>query len=342
MFAAGMALCAGLAACGSLPAPSPRATLYGTPVAEAAPCPRPAISPSVGVAVEPFSLPWINLVSDQSLRHEIVAIEAPEPDRRPPTVDVRVRDLGASEPRVRSTSLLAEPAQYAAIERALSGGARVVVGSLIEQSSPSVLAVNLVIIQPKDGQPFFAGQCAERDLTHNLEKAFGDAYADAVERLTLGPIALPAAPDRPVTFLLPGDAPDELLASLKHVTVQLVLPKAWAGERLNDNYVVTTHIGAGWNEALPLNWENPDPTSTRIGAYLPMSGTVDLVILGGDGDVTKQVRVLGHLNAVDLVTIAERGERDERGVAAIVVEADGTAQQVIDADIPVRLRATSP
>lgn len=309
---------------------------------EMSPCPPMDFTPTEGVDAIPYVVQWSELVTDDGPRYEVVAMDPPDPNRLPPRVEVTVRDLHSDNPEALRRSMSGDDSKYLAIQWALAHDARVVVGSYADHASADIIVANLVIIQPRTGRPFFAGECAERDIAGNLVRIFGDDYTQTVQRLTTGPITLPKSPPPPVVFLLDGEAPQKLLDSLEHVTVQFRLPKSWAGAELDDRYALATHVTAGWNEALPLTWDNPDPTSTRIGAYLPARGHIDLVILGGDGDINKQVRTLARLDAAEMLAAAAKGARDNSGVAEVVIDTDVSAQEVLDPTTPVIVRIQSP
>lgn len=268
-------------------------------------------------------------------RFEIAAIES-ETDE---SMRVSVTEHGKSSgPRVTEIGL-SDPAK-AAVRWGLATHARLTVLSNRVSSTPPFLAGSFLIVIPRDSEAFFAGECATRDINDPMRKLLGPDFGRQVAALADGPITLPdASPASSVTYLSPGDAPPELLDSLSHITIQFALPRQWADAELGESYVLATEVEAGWNDALPLTWKDPDPTSTRIGAYLPPKGRLTVWILGGDGDPAAKVRRLADLDCAELLDLASRGTKADTDVVVVTVASDASAAEVVAGKGAVTARA---
>lgn len=291
-----------------------------------------------GAGGEHFGNDWTQVASSATVRRfEIAAIESETGE----SMRVSVTEHGKSSgPRVTEIGL-SDPAK-AAVRWGLATHARLTVLSNRVSSTPPFLAGSFLIVIPRDSEAFFAGECATRDINDPMRTLLGPDFGRQVAALADEPITLPdASPASSVTYLSPGDAPPELLDSLSHITIQFALPRQWADAELGESYVLATEVEAGWNDALPLTWKDPDPMSTRIGAYLPPKGRLTVWILGGDGDPAAEVWRLADLDCAELLDLASRGTKADTDVVVVTVASDASAAEVVAGRGAVTARAAA-
>lgn len=291
-------------------------------------CPTP--KPTSGETIERSFTSWRQIAQDETLfRDEITWIDSgPSGGPSGDLIPVRAIDLsgGGTE---RDAVGAFDDISVAAIREALAQHSRVIAATAPHVRSEGYVSQTFLIVIPRSGEPFFVGSCAKRDWEDNLRGTFGSGYADAVASLAQGPIKVPETPTPKSPFLLPGDAPAELLNSLNHVALEFELPALWAGIELDQSYVLITRIGDGWNEALPLTWANRNAFSTRIGAYIPDRGDVELWVLGNDGDVRSPVTRLATFDAEDMLRLSAQGTRDNVDVVRITIDSEQSALDLV-------------
>lgn len=297
----------------------------------------PGITESPGVTQEPLFISWRQIAEDAEVsRDELTWIdEAPSSGPGANLVAVRAVDLTTGgEPRA-ATGILSD-VDAAALRSALNAGSRVVVATTAHVRADGNVGGVFAIVLPAHGDPYFVGVCAFRDWEQNLRRVYGRAYAEVVTRLAAGPVSIPRDPvPAGPTFLLPGEAPAEVLSSLEHITVEFDLPEQWSRAKLDDSYVLITKVDAGWNEALPMTWVGDDPRSTRIGAYIPAEGNVELWLLANDGDVDAPVGRLAAFDARELLRLSKQGTLDNTGTVRVTISTDFSAQEVVRGNLAV-------
>lgn len=291
-------------------------------------CPAPPAA-TPGVTLEPLYIAWRQLAEDPEIvRDEITWLDSgPGGGADGKKIPVRAVDLTGSEGERELTGRFDE-VSISAIRWALAQKAKVVVGTPAHVRDDGYLTGTFIVVFPGGADPFFVGACAQRDWEENLRALLGSDYAQQVAALAAGPIRLPDDPKPQSPFLLPGEASPAVLSALNHITFEFDLPDQWAGARLDDSYALVTRVGAGWNEGLPLTWDKRDVHSTRIGAYLPESGPVELWVLGNDGDITSPVGRLATLDARELLRLSEAGTRDNAGVVRVSITTTLSAAEV--------------
>lgn len=290
-------------------------------------CPTPP-APKPNEILEPLYIDWQGRATDPDLLRDQVTWIGSGVGEGPGGNQLRIRAIDQSGGTERETTGLFDERTAGAIRWALANDAKVLTATVPRIRKEGYVGASFVIIFPADADPFFVGECAKRDWELNLRKIFGDDYAKQVALLAKGPISLPDDPQPQVTFLLPGDAPDALLASLNHITLEFDLPDQWAGAELDESHVLITKVDAGWNEALPLTWPQVDARSTRIGAYVPNTGKVELWVLGNDGDIREQVNRLAVFEAAELVRLSKSGTMDNAGVVRVSIASALSAAEV--------------
>lgn len=212
-------------------------------------------------------------------------------------VTVKLTELATSQRR--EQRMVFTPIEWAAIDHATQTRAQIVAfisPSDLDPSQPDEAALSgasYLLILPTDGtQPFFAGQCAERDMATPLREALGAGYVPALKAV------------------LAGEVPS--------------IPAQWgaAARKLGTSgYAVGTQIEDGWNDFFPVEMSQPE-TPVEIGAYLPKSGgNVTFWLLAGDADPAQRVHKLGTLDVARLTA--------RRGVVQVTVRSTSTFDDLI-------------
>ncbi len=78
-----------------------------------------------------------------------------------------------------------------------------------------------------------------------------------------------------------------------------------------------------------------DPRSTRIGAYIPAEGNVELWLLANDGDVDAPVGRLAAFDARELLRLSKQGTLDNTGTVRVTISTDFSAQEVVRGNLAV-------
>ena len=247
-------------------------------------------------------------------------------------VTVKLTDLATSQRR--EQRMVFTPIEWAAIDHATQTRAQIVAfisPSDLDPSQPDEAALwgaAYLLILPTDGtQPFFAGQCAERDMATPLREALGAGYVPALKAVLAGEVpSIPEPPgaDPAARILAPGDIPEEILAGLRHTSLAITLPAQWgaAARKLGTSgYAVGTQIEDGWNDFFPVEMSRPE-TPVEIGAYLSKSGgNVTFWLLAGDADPAQRVHKLGTLDVARLTA--------RRGVVQVTVRSTSNFDDLI-------------
>ena len=84
-----------------------------------------------------------------------------------------------------------------------------------------------------------------------------------------------------------------------------------------------------------MTWVGDDPRSTRIGAYIPADGNVELWILANDGDVDAPVGRLATLDARDLLRLSKQGTLNNAGTVRLTISTGLSAQEVVRGNLAV-------
>ena len=232
------------------------------------------------------------------------------------TVDATVEVVTSSE---RPERLAARMHQGTAldVEAALIAGAPFV---LLREDPLDPGYLSTAIAEVSDSTVFL-GPCADR-LTEEYAEFLKAAAVEPSDGFRLVSEYLSeAAPDgvlarhldtsdseSGVVFLVPGEAPDELLAGMVPIALRVSVPDAWA----KSPGVICTRLGSYFGECASLNLSG-NGAIISMNAYGYLDRNLEIVLLTEDADVSKPALSVGEFRLV-----APEGFRSGNAIVAEV------------------------